>query len=93
MTLNLLRTSQVVQCLVTKDYHLLSLNLTIDLCVVQRFNTPRTYPWAPSSNPHSPAPMQFISVVKPKVEPNPTLKLATQAAKGATHNGLNLGPN
>jgi len=37
--------------------------------------------------------MELISDVKPIVEPNPTLKLATQATKGAAHGGLNLGPN
>ncbi len=88
--LNLLGTSQVVQGLDTQDYHLPSFNLTTNLSSLG-LGTSQTSPWPPSPNFHSSAPMWLMSVVKPKVKPNPTLKLVTQDTTRATHSGPDLG--
>ncbi len=48
---NLLRTFQVVQSVVAWDYHLLSHDVTTNLCLVQRFSALRTSPRAPPLKP------------------------------------------
>jgi len=57
--------------------------LTVDLCLVQGFNALKHLLDPSSSNPHSPAPMWLMSVVKLGVEPSPALKLRTQAVMRA----------
>ncbi len=67
------------QGFITWNYYLPSHDLIIDSCLVQRFNMPKTFPWAFFSNLYLLALMWLMNYVKLGVEPNPTCKLAIQS--------------
>jgi hypothetical protein len=66
------------------DYHLMFLNLTTNLCLVQGLSTLRTSPWAPFSRPSFIDTYVVHECGQLKVESNPTLKLTTQATTRGT---------
>jgi hypothetical protein len=91
--LNLPQTSQVVQSLVIQDYHLLSLGLTTNLCLVQGLSMSRTSSWAPCSNFHLSAHVRFMNVVKLGIGPSPSFNLTTQVTMKATLLWFIYGPS
>jgi hypothetical protein len=52
-------------------------------CLVQGLNVPRPTPWAPFLKPSFVGTYAARESTKSKVEPNPTLRLVTQATMGA----------
>ncbi len=88
---DLLWISHVIHGLVIWDYHLSFHNLIINLCLVQRFNVSRTFSWTPFPKPSFASTMQLMSDVKPRVELNPTFKLATQLTARTSQIDSDLG--
>jgi len=87
----MLQTSQVVQGLVTWDYYLLFFGLTANLCLVQGLSTLKTSPSAPFFKLSFANTYVVHDCYKMRVEPNPTLKLTTQATTRATMWWFELG--
>jgi hypothetical protein len=87
----MLWTSQVVQGLVARDYHLLSSSLTIE-CLVRGLNASKSTPSAPFFKPSLTSTYVIREFVKLKVEPSPTLKLVTQVVMGVAPQWSGLGP-